>query len=143
MGECWSIEINLLKTIGMFNTYKIPLKKGICMSKEEIKRMKGGLIVGNNPQAISLLYIVGLFALLYFLMIRPQQQRQKKHNEMIGNIKQDDKVITIGGIYGTIVKIKERSFILEVADKVRMEFLKTAVSQIVTRQEDEEDQGEQ
>ncbi|HBC92064.1 MAG TPA: preprotein translocase subunit YajC, partial [Pelotomaculum sp.] len=53
---------------------------------------------------ISLLYIVGLFAILYFLMIRPQQQRQKKHQEMIKNLKPDDRVITIGGIYGTIVK---------------------------------------
>lgn len=50
---------------------------------------------GSNPQAISLLYIVGLFAILYFLMIRPQQQRQKKHTEMIKSIKQNDKVITI------------------------------------------------
>ncbi len=96
----------------------------------------------NNPQIISLLWIVGLFAILYFLMIRPQQQRQKKHNEMINSIKQDDKVITIGGIYGTIVKIKDKSFILEVADKVRMEFLKTAISQIVTQEEDG-DKGQQ
>ncbi|MDD4334529.1 MAG: preprotein translocase subunit YajC [Desulfotomaculaceae bacterium] len=92
--------------------------------------------MGSNPQTISLLYIVGLFAILYFLMIRPQQQRQKKHNEMISSIKQDDKIITIGGIYGTIVKIKDKSFILEVADKIRMEFLKTAVSQVVTEHED-------
>jgi len=97
---------------------------------------------GSNPQAISLLYIVGLFAILYFLMIRPQQQRQKKHTEMIKSIKQNDKVITIGGIYGTIIKIKDKSFILEVADKVRMEFLKTAVSQVVAQQEDG-DEGEQ
>jgi preprotein translocase subunit YajC len=86
--------------------------------------------VGNNSQLISLLYIVGLFAILYFLMIRPQQQRQKKHQEMISNIKTDDRVITIGGIYGTIVKIKDSSIILEVADNVRIEFLKTAIAQI-------------
>ena len=84
---------------------------------------------------ISLLYIVGLFAILYFLMIRPQQQRLKKHQEMIGNIKQDEKVITIGGIYGTIVNIKDKSVILEVADKVRVEFLKTAISQVVDQEE--------
>ncbi|NLJ77279.1 MAG: preprotein translocase subunit YajC [Peptococcaceae bacterium] len=100
--------------------------------------MKGGVVVGSNPQAISLLYIVGLFAILYFLMIRPQQQRQKKHNEMVKSIKQNDKVITIGGIHGTVVRVMDRSIILEVADKVRMELLKTAVSQIVEQQEDEE-----
>jgi preprotein translocase subunit YajC len=98
--------------------------------------------VGNSSQMVSLLYIVGLFAILYFLMIRPQQQRQKKHQEMIGNIKQNEKVITIGGIYGTIVKIKDKSVILEVADNVRVEFLKTAISQVVSK-EDEGDKGNQ
>jgi preprotein translocase subunit YajC len=88
--------------------------------------------VGNNSQLISLLYIVGLFAILYFLMIRPQQQRQKKHQELIGNIKPNQKVVTIGGIYGTIVEIKDKSIILEVAENVRMEFLKTAISQVTT-----------
>lgn len=88
--------------------------------------------MGNNSQLISLLYIVGLFAILYFLMIRPQQQRQKKHQELIGNIKPNQKVVTIGGIYGTIVEIKDKSIILEVAENVRMEFLKTAISQVTT-----------
>lgn len=91
--------------------------------------------MANNSQLISLLYIVGLFAILYFLMIRPQQQRQKKHQEMISSIKTNDKVITIGGIYGTIEKIKDNSIILEVADNVRMEFLKTAISQVINQAE--------
>lgn len=91
--------------------------------------------MANNSQLISLLYIVGLFAILYFLMIRPQQQRQKKHQEMISSIKTNDKVITIGGIYGTIEKIKDNSIILEVADNVQMEFLKTAISQVVNQAE--------
>jgi preprotein translocase subunit YajC len=68
-------------------------------------------------------------------MIRPQQQRQKKHQEMISSIKTNDKVITIGGIYGTIEKIKDNSIILEVAENVRMEFLKTAISQVINQAE--------
>ncbi len=91
--------------------------------------------MANNSQLISLLYIVGLFAILYFLMIRPQQQRQKKHQEMINSIRTNDKVITIGGIYGTIENIKDNSIILEVAENVRMEFLKTAISQVINQAE--------
>ncbi len=91
--------------------------------------------MGSNSQVVSLLYIVGLFAILYFLMIRPQQQRQKKHQEMISNIKENEKVITIGGIYGTIVRIKDKSVILEVAENVRVEFLKTAISQVINKDE--------
>lgn len=93
--------------------------------------------MGSNSQLVSLLYIVALFAILYFLMIRPQQQRQKKHQEMIKNLKPDDRVITAGGIYGTIVKMKDDSFILRVADNVRIEFLKTAISQVTSKEEGE------
>jgi len=94
--------------------------------------------VVNNSQMLSVLYIVGLFAILYFLMIRPQQQRQKKHQEMVRNIKPDERVVTIGGIYGTIVKIKDNSVIIKVADNVRIEFLKTAISQVISKEEEPE-----
>ncbi len=82
-----------------------------------------------DQSVIGILYIVGLFALLWFLLIRPQQQRQKKHAEMVRNLKVNDAVITVGGIYGTIVKVKEDTFILRIADNVRIEILKNAVSQ--------------
>ncbi len=88
----------------------------------------------SNTQLISLLYIVGLFAILYFLMIRPQQQRQKKHQEMIKKLKVDDRIVTVGGIFGTIVKVKEDSLILRVSDNVRIEILKSAVSQVIGRE---------
>lgn len=91
--------------------------------------------MGSNSQMISLLYIVGLFAILYFLMIRPQQQRQKKHQEMMKSLKPEDQVITIGGIYGTIVKMKENSLILSVADNVRIEVLQSAVSRVISKEE--------
>lgn len=86
--------------------------------------------MGSNSQLISLLYIVGLFAILYFLMIRPQQQRQKKHQEMMKNLKANDHVVTIGGLIGTIVKMKEDSLILRVADNVEIEVLQSAISRV-------------
>lgn len=86
--------------------------------------------MNNNPTMISLLYIVGLFVILYFLMIRPQQQRQKKHQEMIKNLKANDRIVTIGGIYGTIVKIKEDSLVLKIAENTEIEILHTAVSRV-------------
>ncbi len=90
-----------------------------------------------NSQVITWLYIAGLFLVLYFLMIRPQQQRQKKHQEMLRSLKTDDRVITVGGIYGTIVKIKDKSVVLRVADNVRIEFSKTAISGIISKDEEE------
>ena len=91
----------------------------------------------NNPQIVSLLYIVALFAILYFLMIRPQQQRQKKHQEMMKGLKVDDSVITVGGLLGTIVKVKENTFVLRVADNIRLEFLKSSISQVTKKELDE------
>ena len=82
---------------------------------------------------MQLIFLIGMFAILYFLLIRPQHQRQKKHQEMVKGLQVDDKVITIGGIYGTIVKIKEDSIILRVADNARIELLKNAVSQVTDK----------
>lgn len=90
-----------------------------------------------DQQLATLLYLVALFALLYFLLIRPQQQRQKRHQQMIRDLKVNDHIITAGGIYGTIVKTKEDTFVVRVADNVRLELLKTAVAQ--TREEDKEE----
>lgn len=92
-----------------------------------------------NQSVATLLYIAVLFGLLYFLLIRPQQVRQKKHQQMIRNLKVNDPVVTIGGIYGTIVKIKEDTFVIRVADNVRMEILKTAVAQVRQKEEEEKD----
>ncbi|MFZ5898648.1 MAG: preprotein translocase subunit YajC [Bacillota bacterium] len=84
-----------------------------------------------SPELVSILYILGLGALFYFLMIRPQQQQRKKHLEMLRNLKVNDNVITAGGIFGTIVKIKDNSVILRVADNVRIEVLKASIAQVV------------
>jgi preprotein translocase subunit YajC len=75
-------------------------------------------------------------------MIRPQQQRHKKHQEMIKNLRVNDRVVTIGGIYGTIVKIKDTSCILRVSDSVRIEMLKNAISE-VNSEDDVEDGDEE
>lgn len=94
--------------------------------------------MGFNSQYGSLLYIVALFAILYFMMIRPQQQRQKKHEEMIRQLKVDDRVVTVGGLYGTIIKIKDDYIILKVADNVRLKYQKNAVAQVTAEEPETE-----
>jgi len=90
-------------------------------------------------QYTQLLFVIGMFAILYFLMIRPQQQRHKKHQEMIKNLRMNDRIVTIGGIYGTIVKIKDTSCILRVSDNVRIELLKSAISQVDSGDEEDKE----
>ncbi len=95
-----------------------------------------------DRQLISILYLVIIFAVMYLLMIRPQQQRQKKLQQLIANLKVNDLITTAGGIYGTIVKVKEDTFIIRVADNVRFEILKSSVIQKRTQEEEGEGEGE-
>ncbi|MEL7566516.1 MAG: preprotein translocase subunit YajC [Dehalobacterium sp.] len=75
-------------------------------------------------------YFVFIFGIFYLVLIRPQQKRQKQHREMVQSLKVNDEVITAGGIFGTITRIKENSIWLKVADKVEIEVLKTSVNTI-------------
>lgn len=80
--------------------------------------------------AASLLQFVPLiliFVVFYFLLIRPQQKKQKEIRDMINALQKGDKVITTGGIYGEIESIKENIVILKIADKVKIEILKNAI----------------
>ncbi|RDV82991.1 preprotein translocase subunit YajC [Ammonifex thiophilus] len=91
-----------------------------------------------SQQLVSILWLVAIIALFYFLLIRPQQVRQRKHQEMLKALKVDDRVVTVGGIIGTIAKIKEDTVILRVADNVRIEILKQAIAQVLNQAEEGE-----
>lgn len=84
-----------------------------------------------NPEIMAYLVQFGplliMMALLYFLFIRPQKKEQEKRQTMLAALKKGDRVITVGGIYGTIVDISEKTMALKVADKVEMKFSKSAV----------------
>ncbi len=75
----------------------------------------------------SIIMIVALFAIFYFFMIRPQQKRQKKIKEFRESLGKGDNVVTAGGIHGKIRDIKEDSFIVEIADGVRIRIDKGSV----------------
>lgn len=87
-----------------------------------------------SSEVITVLYIVGLFALLYFLLIRPQQQRQKKHMEMVKGLQVHDAVITAGGIYGTITRLDENTVQLKVADNVRIKVMRQSIAQVESKE---------
>lgn len=80
---------------------------------------------------ISIGMIVLMLAVLYFLMIRPQQKEQKKFQEMLKNLKKGDRVITAGGIYGTISSVKDNSFILKIDDNCKIEVSKNGIGSII------------
>ncbi len=71
--------------------------------------------------------LIIIFAIFYFILIRPQQQRQKKHKEMLGSLKVGDKVVTIGGIYGVIRDIKGDVFTLEISKDIKINTTRNAI----------------
>lgn len=75
----------------------------------------------------SLIMIVALIAIFYFMMIRPQQKRQKKLRQEREAMKAGTKVVTAGGIHGRIVDIKDTTFVISVADGVKITVEKTSV----------------
>jgi preprotein translocase subunit YajC len=82
-----------------------------------------------QPSGITLfLPLVLIMVIFYFLMIMPAQRRQKKVNEMLKNLKNGDKVITNGGIYGTIVGLEGDAIQLRIADQVRIKVSRSAVA---------------
>jgi preprotein translocase subunit YajC len=84
-------------------------------------------------QIASLLPLVVIFAVFYFMMIRPQQLQQKKYREMIGRLKKGDRVLTRGGLYGVILEVKDNDLMLELAQNVRVRADRTAVQSLVRR----------
>lgn len=94
--------------------------------------------LSGNPQAQSpsaqqasqftaLIPIIMIVFVFYFLIIRPQKKQRKEHAQMIQDLKKNDEVITSGGVYATIVAIKDETFVLRIADDVKIEIQKGSI----------------
>lgn len=90
----------------------------------------------SGMSGFPLLLLVAMFAMLYLLMIRPQQKRQKQWQSMLANIKTGDRVTTAGGIRGTILSLKDDTVIIRVApDNLKLEIAKSAIASVTTAEE--------
>lgn len=76
-----------------------------------------------------------MFGIFYFFLIRPQQTQQKKRREMLDSLRKGNTVITIGGIYGQIVEVKDDSLIVQIADNVRVRTVRGAVNSVLGKGE--------
>lgn len=85
-----------------------------------------GIVLQLAPFALLIL-------VFYFLVLRPQNKKQKETKKMLESLKKGDKVVTIGGIHGTVSSVKENSVIVKVDDSCKIEFLRSAVSTVVSR----------
>lgn len=90
-------------------------------------------MLAASPLPMNLLIFPVMLAVFYFLLIRPNQTRQKKWQEMLSQLKPGDRVTTTGGIRGTILQLKDDSLTLRVApDNLKLEIVKSAIASVTT-----------
>lgn len=88
--------------------------------------------MGNSSELISsLLPLVALFAIFYFLIIRPQQKQAKAHKEMVANLKKGDKIVTNGGLIVEVTKVEETYFLVKNSDGSEMKLIKEFVAKLL------------
>ena len=97
---------------------------------------------GNGGGILSILpLMIGMFAIMYFLIIRPQQKQRREREHLLRAIKKGDRVVTSGGLYGTVVGLSEHTVTLKVADQVKLDFERSAIGRIVPAAGDKESNG--
>jgi preprotein translocase subunit YajC len=89
----------------------------------------------NDPFISSLVPLVLLFGIFYFLIIRPQQTRMKAHQAMVAAVKRGDTVVTAGGLIGKVSKVKDDGeLMVEIADNVQVRVLKSTLTEVRTKE---------
>lgn len=92
---------------------------------------EGPLPTGDG--GMSIIFLIGMFVIMYFFLIRPQVKRQKEHKAMVGGLKKGDEIQTMGGMMGTITELGDNFMKVEVADKVIVTVRKTAVEAVMPK----------
>jgi len=108
------------------------------MNPIEILAMAGQTPPGTEPDPrAGLIQMIGMFVVLgvmfYFMLIRPQQKQRKEQENLIRNLKTGDKILMSNGIIGLIANVKEKTLIVKIADNVKIEVLRTAVSSVLQK----------
>jgi preprotein translocase subunit YajC len=88
----------------------------------------GGATRPQGSIMTALLPFVLVFVIFYLLIIMPQRKRQKKHQEMVGQLKPGDKIVTTGGIYGTVMGVQQDKIELKIASNVKIDITRNAVA---------------
>jgi preprotein translocase subunit YajC len=89
---------------------------------------------GGDP-TMTIVMFGAIFLIFYFMIIRPQQKRAKEREKMLSNLEKGDKVVTSGGMHGTIAGIDEKTVLLQVSDTVKVKVERSAISTVLSTRE--------
>jgi len=98
-----------------------------------------GAAASPGSGLLSFLPLAAIIAIFYFMIIRPQSKKQKETQKMLAALKKGDRVVTIGGIHGTIQSVKESSVVVKVDENTKIEFTRSAVSSVESVSKDKDD----
>jgi preprotein translocase subunit YajC len=90
-----------------------------------------------NNIGLLAVYVVGFIAIFYFLAIRPQQKQRKSHEQLVSSVKRGDKVVSIGGIYGTVKRVEDGLIVMEISKGVEVKLARRAIAEITRAPEKE------
>ncbi len=91
---------------------------------------------------IALLPLILIFVVFYFLLIRPQQKRMKQHRQMVEALRRGDRVVTAGGLIGTVTKVmNDNELQVEIAEGVRVRAVRSTIQEVLSKNEPAEDEG--
>jgi preprotein translocase subunit YajC len=93
---------------------------------------------GGNAVLTQLVFFAAIFAIFYFLLIRPQQNQRRERERLLAAVKRGDRVVTTGGMHGTVTGLDETTVTLRVADQVKMTFDRSAIGRVVEGQGDKD-----
>ena len=96
--------------------------------REAFAQTAGGGIAGMFGGIEPLIPLILIFVVFYFLLIRPQSKQRKEHDNLLKNLKAGDKVLTSAGIYGVVANVKDKSVLVKIADNVKVEMNKSAIT---------------
>lgn len=85
----------------------------------------------NNEWMTLLIWVAAFIAIIYFMILRPQKKQQQERKNLLASIKAGDRVMTTSGIFGTIVKVNEQTYVVKISDSTQVEMLHAAVAEVI------------
>ena len=116
----------------IFFQITLNLQGRIKMSFIPLLQGAASAATGSQSMLMTVLPFVLIIAIFYFFIIRPQNKKQKEAEQMRNALSKGDKVVTIGGVHGTVASVKESTVIIKVEDGARIEFDRSAISSVVS-----------
>lgn len=95
--------------------------------------MAEGAVAAPGDGGLPLLFLIGMFVIMYFFMIRPQVKRQKEHKKLVEGLKKGDEVQTMGGLVGKITEVGENFVKVEIADNTTVPIRRTAIEAVLPK----------